>query len=733
MNITDIKNSSGYNDLISFNENIETLDDLSLFGVYLYDDFYYKDFYITNGTDSVTLKTRLDITETEDGYNVTTGLIETTNKIGDLFLPSLYAMGLNPRDEAYTKKVQSDFLSYANNKQYLNDEQEHLLDEIRKNGLNTLVTTYLDLKLNISYANEEILDLYYSFIYDTYGDASKKYSYSPINRKDGIYYITNSSTDNLPSVFGGETQDGNTSMSGYNADGSYNLVKQIIDSDDEDIEIIKEYPVVRISFRFVAPQTGKCIITGMKIRDNKIDVSNNGENMYGTVTEVTCVTYSISGQNFTKTGSVIRSSVSSTETFKNTYRNEWLDAYGMQRTGYGVEAYSPVVDSIGWNGELKPFNVIGTVPNNEPRKQRYTDWEEPTITIIHEPIIDPNPDPIRKGVIDPKKIINPKPSPKKPEPPIRDELSDDTDDDDHSLINASSVGSVYNLTQPNDIVSDFHEWMWDIVNINKLTQIWKNNPTDAIYSLHNIYVIPVNEVTDSTIVLGNVDTEIGCKKVAKRYKDLSFGTIKIWGKYRDFRDYKSTIKLYLPFCNIVTLNTYEVMDSILYLDAVVDVISGDVLYKIRVNRYNRDTDVWNYDYKTIATYTGNCKVDLPYSSNDSKSMLSGLTSAITSAISGNVNGVVNGVGNIMNTSTGGSLNGNTGAMSFKTPYIIFEYPITNNIVDRGRYFGYECNKTVKIGNVKGYAEFDSVHIDTINCTDEERKYITDKLYNGVII
>lgn len=746
----DLTSSPDCRRIYEYKEHIDVPEDAYAKGCYYENGNWYKDFYIYANSQTISVKTLLAITINPDGgYNITVRSLlaqapssDAVQRIAKGFSISIDEGKIDPIVDALKNQLRIDLENGTGG-------VEELLDKFTdKNGnsitkdtvintpnslLDFNVVEFIDIT-NTKLWDSSLINYFYDFFLKEFGDIGNRYAYQKIKRDSGVYYLVDWDNSVIPSVMGGNIKDGNITLSGYNSDRAYNLFNNILTMEDEDVKSIIKCPVVRTATRFVAPETGTIKISGFTIENNNIEVNN--DLMYATVLSAKSINFIVSGDSITKDVVVNRTTGSHTETFKNTIRSEFLDRYGETDTTLAVDNYSNVIDSIGWSGNLKPYTILA--PDypvvNIPPSDRYPDW------IDHKPqppvgdnTPNPDPDPIRIGTPVPYKRVFPIPTPT-PGPPPEDESSNVETTENDPPSTKGVLGSMYDLGTDDLLLNQLAAFLYDPLNSERIAQFWKNDPTQSIVSLHYLYVDPTTSGNPS-IALGNVNTNINAPEITNRYKTFDCGTRAVERKFNNSMDYSIKVSLYLPFSGIHPLNTEEVMNSKIGVKGTVDVVTGDILYQLTVNRKKLD-GTYMTDNKCLYTFTGNCKVDIPYSSATINK--GGLGGIVGNVLTGNLKGAFTGaVGTAANgfsdVSSSGNLGGNTGAMGYKYPYLIIEYPKVIDVSQRGKLFGHASNKTVRVSQVSGYAEFERVHVDTLSCTEEDRTAIENILKTGVIL
>ena len=81
----------------------------------------------------------------------------------------------------------------------------------------------------------------------------------------------------------------------------------------------------------------------------------------------------------------------------------------------------------------------------------------------------------------------------------------------------------------------------------------------------------------------------------------------------------------------------------------------------------------------------------------------------------------------------GSLSGTGGMLGIQTPYLILTRPRQAIPAGQNRFIGYPAFITEILGNISGYTEVDSIHLEGINATGEELSEIETILKSGVIL
>lgn len=332
-----------------------------------------------------------------------------------------------------------------------------------------------------------------------------------------------------------------------------------------------------------------------------------------------------------------------------------------------------------------------------------------------------------------------KPTPSKPDYPTpnpQDPDGGDGDFDDGSdpvpidPVPTMAIGNILNVYEISSAQQQsLHDFLWSEDFINVFLKSIKQDPFSCLVGLQ---YLPINPTTaSSTIKLGNVDTGVSASKVPNRAVEINFGTIALseyWGNFLDHNPY-TTIEIFCPYCSTVQLDTDVVMNTNIGLVYRVDVVSGAILGYITANG------------NIVQTVTGNCATQIPLTVNDKSQMItntiSGLVGVAGGVSSGNVAGVVSSSASVVagmktRPEQKGNYAGNTGSLGKQTPYLIIKRPVASIPENFAHNKGFRSNITRKVSDCSGFTKYDSIHIDGVTCTDEERAEIMELLTSGII-
>lgn len=288
----------------------------------------------------------------------------------------------------------------------------------------------------------------------------------------------------------------------------------------------------------------------------------------------------------------------------------------------------------------------------------------------------------------------------------------------------SKLYTVYNPTQAE--IDSLGGYLWTQNIVELISQFFKNNPLEAIISLHMIYCTP-STGSPKNIILGYLDSGVSANIVTSQYKDVPCGYVDIPEIYNNALDYTGvSVQIFLPFVGFRTLKTKDVMGKRLEVDYKVDVYTGVCLAMLYV--------VSASTRQLLYSFEGNCSVQIPLTASDRTRLLAGITTAGVSAFTGNPAGVVGGIASIgTNIDRSGSFTGNAGAMGVKKPYIIITRAINAQASHYNKMYGYPINKYGKLMNFRGFTRCQSVHVEIPDATHDELFELETQLTTGIII
>lgn len=267
-----------------------------------------------------------------------------------------------------------------------------------------------------------------------------------------------------------------------------------------------------------------------------------------------------------------------------------------------------------------------------------------------------------------------------------------------------------------------------------------NNPMDAIISLQLLPYTVWELAIPSTCKIGAVNTGITMDKLNGQYKILDCGSVQIpenWGNALDYTNVK--IAIFLPFIGVRTIDTDIAMNSTIQCKYYVDILTGVGIAMLKCSKNNSSKSVYY-------TYECNTNYQIPITGANFSAVISGVmgltTTMIGTAMSGGVGASAIGtsianasnvIGNKTTIENSGNLSSNTGILGEFVPYVIVDLPTQSLPSNFKHTRGFASNITSTLGSLSGYTEVESIDLNGIQCTEEERDAILSLLKSGVYI
>lgn len=717
-----------YTSAVTYSKDFETTRDIELDG-----NIYQNGYWIrpvetiykgATGYVPIYLKVSGD---DETGYQATATGIITEPIMGDLAYD--ISFGLGARWDIYS----DDFIEMVN--------------QIEQDFVNIPTVIVSDTR----YVIDTLVEWINQYIIDKYGDApiDAKYYRTQKTYPDGYGTLTDWNNSKLSEGIASLVSDGSINI-GISDTVLYDNIKRLSET-DENLKTILRCPIIRVIIdKIPYGEQGQyytdLYINGYTILNNTIvtTTENNKNQHYGVLTS-TCngVLYrnSSNPETFTSVEHWENVSMETGLVFYNYARqNAICDKYGGgTRTTHVREL---VYDTIGTVNNIKPYDVL-------PQTGLWDKQPDDTYKVGYpDPEEDDNQTPVRDGDPVPPIIIirtkyikgvppEPEPDPYRPVPWDREETIPDVDND-----------NFYNVFEVNNtMLNSLNNALWDTSALEEIKRAFTNNPLDAIISLHQVYYIPDWKEIEGgfdyrNIYLGAYNTHIQAPIIPKRYQRIEYNPIPVNKQFKNIRDYQRDLTLYLPFIGFRQLDITDVCgntsNSSIYISYKVDNLTGDCVAIVSVNKDG------NVDRKPLYIFNGNCSSQLPLTSADR----SGLLSASLSAIGGVASTVLTGgatapslIGSALNVANNmgmsidrsGNITGNHGAMLYKYPFLIINYPIPFDAEDYKHYGGGASNVTTTLKYCQGYTRVSECIIDNIPCTSNEGDSIKNLLMSGIII
>ena len=317
-------------------------------------------------------------------------------------------------------------------------------------------------------------------------------------------------------------------------------------------------------------------------------------------------------------------------------------------------------------------------------------------------------------------------------------------------LDAANLGffTVYNFTDSDETqLQAIADFLWSDNVLDNFKKYF-NNFSDNIFAL---YILPYTPATLPTknFKVGRMESEdiTGVKYLVSRYVDLPMGEVRVdprWTSYVDYAPY-TRFELYLPGIGIHSIDADDIMSpanrngvlnaeqgSVISLKYTLDLFTGIVVAFVFIAGQMR--------YQ----FSGKVGQTIPISGENYSSMvtafISGAASLASTIASGGLSAPLAGAavaGTIAaqkpEVYRSGNMSGDVSLMSERTPYLIRHVPNKPEIAEQEKFTGFPSYKTGKVRDFGGYLEALEIHVEELNCCEEERDKIRSLFKSGVIL
>lgn len=316
-----------------------------------------------------------------------------------------------------------------------------------------------------------------------------------------------------------------------------------------------------------------------------------------------------------------------------------------------------------------------------------------------------------------------------------DGTSDPVDIPPLPTISATDTGflTLFNPSLSN--IRDLAAYMWanPLFDVNAYKKILAN-PMDAILGL-SIVPCAVPASTSKNVTVGNIPTGVSMPVCDSQYLSIDCGSINVneyWGAYLDYSPYTKA-ELYLPYCGIHPIDIDDVMGKAVNVVYHVDILTGACVAYVKCGD------------SVLYSYIGQCASSIPVSGSDWTNMINGIINASTAIGSMAATGGLTApmaASTIATTAVNtikpsiersGSLSGTGGIMGNQIPYLILTRPRQALPELQNQFSGYPSFISSYLGDLVGYTEVDSIHLEGIPATGAELNEIESILKGGVIL
>lgn len=302
-------------------------------------------------------------------------------------------------------------------------------------------------------------------------------------------------------------------------------------------------------------------------------------------------------------------------------------------------------------------------------------------------------------------------------------------------ISATDTGflTLFNPSLSN--IRDLAAYMWanPLFDVNAYKKILAN-PMDAILGL-SIVPCAIPATSSKNVTVGNIPTGVSMPVCDGQYLSIDCGSINVneyWGAYLDYSPYTKA-ELYLPYCGIHPIDIDDVMGKAVKVVYHVDILTGACVAYVKCGD------------SVLYSYIGQCASSIPVSGSDWTNMINGIINASTAIGSMAATGGLTApmaASTIATTAVNtikpsiersGSLSGTGGIMGNQIPYLILTRPRQALPELQNQFSGYPSFISSYLGDLVGYTEVDSIHLEGIPATGAELNEIESILKGGVIL
>lgn len=320
--------------------------------------------------------------------------------------------------------------------------------------------------------------------------------------------------------------------------------------------------------------------------------------------------------------------------------------------------------------------------------------------------------------------------------------SDPIPDPEAPDIDAITTGLLTVFKPTRAQIQSLGDYLWSSAfDVNTLKKLF-SDPMEAIIGLS---IIPINPPAagSKNVKIGDIDTGITMPYISRQFVEKDLGSITIEPYIGSFMDYApyTKIDIYLPYIGFRSLDPADVMGTTLSIKYIIDVVTGGCNAVINVSGKG-----------AIYQFNGSCIANIPLSAINYSGAIQNAVSAIGSGITTAVGvatgqtpiaamGVAGLATQAANTAVNtkehiqrsGSMGGAAGLCSVQFPYVVIERPRLSTPEGYNRFIGNTLNVTMRLADCHGLTMVESIHLDNVLCTDEERNELLNLLKEGVIL
>lgn len=260
------------------------------------------------------------------------------------------------------------------------------------------------------------------------------------------------------------------------------------------------------------------------------------------------------------------------------------------------------------------------------------------------------------------------------------------------------------------------------------------DPMDCILGLSIVPVaVPIGGTKE--LKVGNIGTGVSMSYAGTQFVTVDCGSImilKYWGSYLDYAPYTKA-ELYLPYIGMRPISIDDIMGETVSVVYHVDILSGACVAYVKVGS------------SVLYSYIGQCSCGIPVTSTQFSNILNGVlgiagavgTLVATGGASAplSVGGVASSAVNALkpDIERSGSMSGTGGMLGIQKPYLVVTRPRQAVPFNQNTFMGYPSFVNMKLSDLHGYTEVESIHLENVPAMEEELNEIERLLKSGVIM
>lgn len=322
-------------------------------------------------------------------------------------------------------------------------------------------------------------------------------------------------------------------------------------------------------------------------------------------------------------------------------------------------------------------------------------------------------------------------------------------------VGATNTGFITLFVPTQSQLKQVAEYLWGgLFDISTYLRLFED-PMDCILGLS---VVPVSIPTSgsATITVGNIELSgISLPVASQQYVEVDCGSLTVdpyFGSYLDYEPY-TKMSLFVPYSGVHTVNADDIMGRTVNLVYHIDILTGSlvaflkcgdsVLYEfngacgsnIPVNSMNYASTIENAIRiaVNIGTTVATAGASAPLTGADAEKRTAYQEFGRGVSLAGSTaDGALSLKPNI---DRAGSLGGTTGLLGNQIPYFIITRPRLCKPKDQNKIKGYPAfiNYTISELIGQGYTEFDTILLQNLYLTDDEKNELESILEGGVYL